>query len=454
MPKTDIQRRATAGAVVALLALAALAATGGAAPARTEATAASATGKVVVTFRAGASAADQRRIIQAAGATAVGSLAGNSRLLDTGGRSAPVTATALDRDPKVAYAGPDYRVHAADFIPNDPGHGGAGGWQQVQWNFAGPFGVGAPAAWSIAMRDHAPGARGVTVAVIDSGVAYENYESFRRSPDLARGTFVSPHDFLSGNSHANDQEGHGTHVASTIAERTNNGIGVTGLAYNAHIMPLRVLDAQGNGSGSTVARAIVYAVVHHAQLINLSVEFDPTVRAANIPEVIGAMRYAYRRGVLIVAAAGNEARGRVSYPAAASPYALAVGASTADGCLAEYSNYGKGLALVAPGGGADAPFSDDPADAAHCHPSGQGRDVVQETFSGNHRKSRLDGFEGTSFAAPHVTAAAALLIATGRLGRHPSPTRITARLLSTAQNIGPSARYGAGLLDIPAALGP
>jgi serine protease len=412
---------------------------------------------VIVGFRASTTRADRAAAERATGtAYADGFPGGTQKLRIVGKRGVAATLAGLRRRSEVQYALPDYRVHASDFVPNDPGFGGPAGWQRVQWNFVGPNSVNAPAAWSTAIRDGAPGGRGVTIAQIDSGAAFENHGGLHRSPDLARASFVAPWDFLRGNRHPDDLEGHGTHVASTLVEETNNGVAVTGLAYNARVMPLRVLDANGNGDGSTVARAIRYAVKHHARVINLSVEFDTTVHAADIPDVLGAMRYAYNHGVVMVAAAGNEGRATVSYPAA-SQYAIAVGATTADGCLADYSNFGSGLALVAPGGGSDAPFSDDPYDSGHCNPNNPPREVTQETFVRNPNRFRLIGFEGTSFGTPHVTAAVALLLATHRLGRHPTPAQIKARLMSTARDIGPPGfdrHYGAGLLDLQAALAP
>ena len=135
---------------------------------------------------------------------------------------------------------------------------------------------------------------------------------------------------------------------------------------------------------------------------------------------------------------------------------VAVGASTEHGCLADYSNDGSGLTLVAPGGGADANLPGDP----NCHAeSPAGRDVFQVTFTGSspRRFGMPGGYEGTSMAAPHVAATAALIIASGVLGRHPSPAQIVARLRATARKLGgggDEALYGAGLVDAAAATAP
>jgi len=238
----------------------------------------------------------------------------------------------------VVWAVPDYRARAAGgLIPNDPGDGSApGDWQALQWNFDGPFGVNAPQAWANVAADGAPGGKGVIVAVLDTGVAYAKRGAFLRSPDFSRYGFVGGYDFIAHNDLPNDRNGHGTFVAGTIAEATNNRYGVTGLAFAARIMPVRVLDSEGEGEASTIAEGVRYAVRNGARVINLSLEFSSNVTASDIPELIEALRYARRRGVLVVAAAGNEAHSAIAYPARA-PDVVAVGASTEHGCLADYS---------------------------------------------------------------------------------------------------------------------
>jgi serine protease len=374
-----------------------------------------------------------------------------------GGASVSSALARLRRERNVAWAVPDYIAHAAGaIIPDDPGTSHApGGWRDLQWNFAGEFGVGAPEAWANVAAEGAPGGRGVTVAVLDTGIAYANRGPFRRSPDFSVHEFVRGHDFVSGGPFPNDRNGHGTFVASTIAEATNNGKGLTGLAFGVHLMPVRVLDSQGEGEASTIARGVLFAVHHGAQVINLSLEFSPGVTASDIPELIEALRYAHRRGVLVVGAAGNEGHTAIAFPAHA-PTVVSVGATTEHGCLAGYSNDGTGLTLVAPGGGADASLPGDP----NCRPEvPPGRDIFQVTFSGSSPRvfGLPTGYEGTSMAAPHVTAIAALVIASGVLGHHPTPTQITARLRATARKLGgpgDQALYGAGLVNAAAATAP
>ena len=129
-------------------------------------------------------------------------------------------------------------------------------------------------------------------------------------------------------------------MAGIVAESTNNGIGLTGLAYGASIMPVRVLDRYGDGNAATIARGVRYAVRHHAQVINLSLEFYPDVTAGDIPTLIDAIRYAARHNVVVVGAAGNDYATQVAYPARA-PTVISVGATTRDRCLAAYSNGGS-----------------------------------------------------------------------------------------------------------------
>jgi serine protease len=419
-------------------------------------------GRILVKYAIATPARVRAAIASNAGAGAPEVTAPHTRVLSLArGVSIATALRRLRAQRDVVWAVPDYRAHLTGtpgppLIPNDRGEGSAAGdWQQLQWNFVGPFGVNAPQAWANVAAAGAPGGKGVIVAVLDTGVAYATRGRFRRSPDFSRYGFVGGYDFIAHNRYPNDRNGHGTFVAGTIAEATNNRLSVTGLAFASRIMPVRVLDSQGEGEASTIAEGVRYAVRHRAQVINLSLEFSSSVTASDIPELIEALRYARRRGVLVVAAAGNEAHSAIAYPARA-PDVVAVGATTEHGCLADYSNDGSGLTLVAPGGGADASLPGDP----NCHAeSAAGRDVFQETFTGaSPRRFGLPtGYEGTSMAAPHVAATAALIIASGVLGKHPTPAQLIARLRSTARKLGgggDEALYGAGLVDAAAATAP
>lgn len=419
-------------------------------------------GRVIVSYEQGLTKHARASVASAARTVGGKQLPAGSRLVrPRRGETVAETIKRLRRDPRVRYAVPDYKAHTSAFFPNDAGVTGPGGWQALQWNFTGPFGVNAPEAWERAILAGAPGGRGVTVAVLDTGVAYENRGRYRRNPDMYSGRFTKPYDFVQDDRHPNDLNGHGTHVAGTIAQKTNNNLGLTGLAYGVTIMPLRVLDATGEGDASNIARAIVYAAKRKAQVINLSLEFDSSITASQIPDIVRAVRYAHKQGSIVIGAAGNAAERAIAYPARTA-YVVSVGGTTENGCEADYSNSGSGLDVVAPGGGDDAPVADNPGDLQNCHPDQEtaGRDIYQVTLT---RPPNLRTFgiprdyEGTSMSAPHVSAIAALIIATKVVGENPKPALVEQRLKQTARDLGkagPDRRYGYGLVDAAAAINP
>jgi serine protease len=372
--------------------------------------------------------------------------------------NAAATIARLKRSARVRYAVPNVVAHATStgaYLPDDPGRGvKAGRWAAVQWNFTGPAGVDAPDAWAHLIAARRPGAKGVKVAVLDTGVAYRTFGRTPASPDLAGTRFVAGHDFIGHDNYANDRNGHGTHVTSTIAETTDNGIGLTGLAYGASIMPVKVLDDLGEGDAPVIAQGVRWAADHGAKIINMSLEFDSTVTRDLIPELIDAIAYARAKGVLVVAASGNEGDPAVAYPAR-NDNVLSVGGTTEHGCLADYSNTGHGLDLVAPGGGDDAERTD-PGCAYGGKP---GRNIAQMTLIGVH-KDKIGiphSYEGTSMAVPHVSATAALVVASGILGADPSAAAIEHRLEATARDLGPAGydkSYGWGLINAAAATDP
>jgi serine protease len=428
----------------------ALAAPAAAAPYRSD--------EVIVRYAEGTSQSQANSALHRTG-TAAGETAGpGAQVLQIrDGQSVHDTVRELGHQAGVSYAVPNYVAHAAGLVPDDPGRGRTpGGWQGVQWNFLAAVGIDAPDAWTNAAALGAPGGRGVTVAVLDTGVAYENRGQFRRSPDFAASTFVPGYDFVDLDRHPDDLNGHGTFIAGVIAEATNNRRNLTGIAYGAKVMPVRVLDSDGLGDAASIGRGIRWAVNRGARVINLSLEFDPSTPRSQIPEVLNAIAFAHRRGAVVVAASGNEAERAIAYPARAGGV-ISVGATTEHMCLADYSNTGSGLDLVAPGGGADADIPEDPI---HCRPASRpGHDIYQLTFSGSsvRRFGLPSGYQGTSMATPHVSATAALVIATGILGRRPTPDAVEKRLEATARDLGTpgyDSRYGYGLLNAAAATQP
>jgi serine protease len=411
-------------------------------------------GEVIVRYEDGTSASVESALERATGTKPEQTLPGGSEQLEIeDGESVPETLSELRRDPNVAYAVPNHIARAAQFIPNDP-------YLPRQWNLIGQYGIGMTEAWSLAAAAGVPGGAGVVVAVLDSGVAFENFGRYRRAPDLNRSTFVHPWDFVDHDRHPNDHYGHGTHVTGTIAQATNNGLGVAGVAYGVRIMPLKVLNDFGEGDSVAIARAIRYAARKGADVINLSLEFDRRVIADEIPEILSALRFAHARGAVIVGAAGNTGKKflrRVAYPARATDV-IAVGATTRHGCLSEYSSFGADLDVVAPGGGVDAePVTTE--EVGRCKPETWGSWIYQQTFLGAsvRRFGLPPTYEGTSMASPHVAGIAALIIATRRLGDRPTPNAIQAHLQATARDLGRpgfDSRYGWGLVDAAGALRP
>lgn len=329
----------------------------------------------------------------------------------------------FNRLPMVEYAEPNYIAHAF-MAPNDPLY-------QYQWHMGN---IQAESAWEIQT-----GNSSVVVAVVDTGVAYENYGSFMLAPDLADTNFVPGYDFVNNDSHPNDDDSHGTHVTGTIAQSTNNNTGTAGLAFNAAIMPVKVLNAEGTGTYEAIASGIKWAADNGADVINLSLG-----GGVDSPTMSDAVRYAYLKGVTIVAAAGNNGISRVSYPAAYDAYVIAVGATRYDNTRSKYSNYGSALDLVAPGGDVNVDQNGD----------GYGDGVLQNTFNPDTKNPGEFSywfFQGTSMAAPHVSGVAALLISNGVTG----PDEVRNVLQTTAKDLGTTGRdnyYGYGLVDAYAAL--
>jgi serine protease len=421
-----------------------------------------ATDSLIVAFKPGANTRAARASLDALGADATRKATRRTALVRLRpGQSVQAVAKRLERRGDVSFVRPNYLARVSDaFVPDDPGRGDAGGWQELQWNFAGTWGVNVLPAWGRLRDLGREGASGVVVAVVDTGVAYETIGRYKRSPDLEGVKIYAPYDFVGNDRHANDANGHGTHVASTIFEATNNGVGVTGLAYGATLMPLRALDSTGFGDEYTMARAIRYAAKRGAHVINLSLEFDLSLRKRDLSLILSAIRYARKQGSLVVGAAGNQGSARVAYPAR-SPDALAVGATTRRGCLAEYSDWGSGLDLVAPGGGADYLALETRAgstDLDNCSLRGAATPIYQMTFGRSLRRFGLPGgYVGTSMATPHVSAVAAMVIASGIVGENPTPDEIALQLTSTARDLGlpgKDRRYGNGLVDAAAAITP
>ena len=293
------------------------------------------------------------------------------------------TVQELQRDPRGVYADLNYRVRAQE-VPNDPY------WPQ-QWALVK---IGAPAAWDIAHSSS-----DMVVALLDTGV-YLGHPDLQTSlwtnvgeiPDNGidddhngkaddvhgwhffhqwNGSVQEPYE----NRVIDDDNGHGTHVAGIVGAETNNGIGIASVSRGARVMIVKVLDEKGDGWYSDVAAGVVYAVDNGAKIINLSLGGEEPSQVLQ-----DAINYAYRKGALLVAAAGNDDRA-VYYPAA-SENVVAVVATDANDQRMSFSNHGPEVDIAAPG------------------------ENIISTWP------FLDLYyykRGTSMAAPHVSGAAALL---------------------------------------------
>ncbi|MGH1395496.1 MAG: S8 family peptidase [Trichormus sp.] len=276
-----------------------------------------------------------------------------------------------------------------------------------QWNL---HQIGVEGAWSQTKGS------GVTVAVIDTGVT--------KVRDLSETKFVKGYDFVNDKEEASDDNGHGTHVAGTIAQATNNKYGVAGIAYEAKLMPLKVLSAYGGGTVADIAEAIKFAADKGADVINMSLGGGGESQLLK-----EAINYAHKKGVIIIAAAGNENENSASYPAR-YPNVIGVSAFGPNGEKASYSNFGAGVDISAPGG----------SDAGT---------ILQETINEEGEGVFL-GLQGTSMASPHVAGVAALVKAQGIQ----EPEEILKVLKQSARVIQDDSLnyYGAGQLNAEAAV--
>jgi len=338
-------------------------------------------------------------------------------------------------DPNVEYAEPNYFAYAL-MSPNDP-------LFHYQWNLnSSEFGgINAEKAWDISTGS------GVVVAVIDTGIAFEDYcfgskrrpTCYYKAPDLANTCFVPGIDIVNNDLHPNDDHFHGTLVAGVVAQSTNNNMGVAGVAYDSCLMPVKVLDKSGGGTYADIAEGIIWAADHGAQVISLSLGGTSGSQVLK-----DAVSYADSKSVIIVAAMGNDGEDLLIYPAAYEEV-IAVGATQFDKSLAPYSNYGPTVDIVAPGGNKNVDQNKD----------GKPDGIIQNTFDPELRDPRYFGYfslTGTSLATPHVSGIAALIIAYGNAN---TPDEVRAALEETANDLGAPGRddvFGYGLVDADAAL--
>jgi subtilisin family serine protease len=310
------------------------------------------TGAWLVRFRSDVTDTDATRVVKSSGATELGDLDEiKTHVVDVpSGRQARFLQQ-LAHDPRVLSVEQDGTAQTT-IIPRDP-H-----WQQA-W---GPRVVRAPAAWNFTT-----GRAMTIIAIVDTGVD-------RNQPDL-RGRVLRGWDFQNDDATPNDDNGHGTAVAGVAAAAANDGTGIAGMCWHCRILPVKVLNANGSGSHSNIAAGIVWAAKHGADVINLSLA-GPNPSTA----VADAVQYARARGVVVVAAAGNEGTNRRYYPASL-PGVISVGATNSSDRLYSWSNRGSWTKVSAPG----------------CAVTGSTHPV------------RWTWWCGTSFATPMVAGIAALM---------------------------------------------
>lgn len=467
-------------------------------PVRQASAAQSGTDRIIVKYRAGTAAALDRsaKLSTVQSALTRASLSGGAarastlgpqvvRRLGVGadvirlqGRLAPAelqrVLKELKADPAVQYAEADVKLRRSELragdvqpalAPNDPYY------QQYQWHLHDATGgINAPAAWDVSQGE------GVVVAVLDTGILpqhpdlvgnlLEGYdfisdaETSRRATDdrvpgaQDYGDWVENDNECYSGSLAEDSSWHGTHVAGTVAEQTNNGVGMAGVAHKAKVLPVRVLGKCG-GYLSDIADAITWASggtvvgvpanANPAEVINMSLGGSGSCDGTYQDAINGAIS----RGTTVVVAAGNETDNASKYRPASCDGVVTVGATRITGGITYYSNYGTRVDLSGPGGGG----------SVDGNPGGyiwqSGSDAATTPASGSYSYM---GMGGTSMASPHVAAVAALvqsaLIAKGKDPLAPAAMRTL--LKETARpfpvSIPTATPIGTGIVDAKAAL--
>jgi serine protease len=344
----------------------------------------------------------------------------------------------------VYWAEPHY-IRKITWTPNDP-------YFPIQWNLD-SLHCNLPFAW-----DFVPGgSQGVKIGILDTGIAFEYHQIpeyeldevvswdgfYHPAPDLSETHFSQGYDAVHQDNHPNDQNGHGTHVAGIIAQTTNNGYGTAGISFNSTLVPIQGADYTGTLLEAWIIDGIGYAVNSGVKVLNMSFGGADSSHMEHL-----ALIEADERGIILVASTGNSGSGGLLYPAA-FPEVISVGATDWADSLAYYSTYGLGIDLVAPGGNLEVDLNNDG------YPDG----ILQETYyrlQTGSEKAHVDSFafyffHGTSMAAPHVSAASALLVSLGVI----DPPSVKDILIETSLDLGPPGYdifYGYGRLRVDGAV--
>ncbi|MBT2756694.1 S8 family serine peptidase [Mesobacillus foraminis] len=349
--------------------------------------------QLIVKFKADADSAKRQRILESIKLKELSSIdKGDTSLISVPkGTDLEGVAKALLKNKEIVYVEPNYRVET-QYTPSDPGY-------SKQWYLKK---IQAPKAW-----DQSKGSSSITVAVIDAGVQTSH-------PDL-KGRIVSPYNAVTGGSTFTPDD-HGTHVAGTIAASINKS-GVAGVAPNVKIMPINVFSGE-YGSTYAVIDGIYYAADHNANVINMSLGGYSYSYSLEY-----AIAYARSKGVLVVAAAGNDDTSQYTYPAAL-PNVIGVSATDSRDRITDFSNYGNYIDFAAPG------------------------EDIYSTVTG----SKYQYMDGTSMASPVVSGVAALILSKNPLL---SPSEVESIMKSSAADLGNSGwdyYYGYGRVDANKAL--
>lgn len=316
----------------------------------------------------------------------------------------PRVVEALSHNPNVEYAEPN-GIATITLDPNDPYdntscYNTSGGTCVKQWGWGK---IQAYNAWGVTT-----GSTSVKVAVVDTGIDNAH-------PDLP--AVVAQKDFVNGDNNAEDDNGHGTHVAGTIGARTNNSVGVAGMNWSVSLLAAKVLNASGSGSYTAISNGITWAADNGAKVINLSL-------GGSLPSTTlqQAVDYAWSKGVVVVAAAGNSGRSSKSYPAAYTN-AIAVAATDENDAKASFSNYGSNwVDVAAPGVRILSTLPD--------------TTVYLNSQYGYYKN--YDALNGTSMATPHVAGLAALVWAKGSCTTN---SCVRGKIESTADAISGTGTY-------------
>lgn len=344
--------------------------------------------------------------------------------------AASTVAVTLNQNPLVAYAEPNY-LRAAHFVPNDPLY-------ELQWHLTGPV---MQQAWDLALGTN------VIVAVLDTGISYRHGDGYARAPDLVDTAILPGYDFVNDDEYPDDDNHHGTHIAGTIAQSTNNFLGGAGVAPGCTLMPVKVLNENGYGDTSDIVDGIYYAVNNGAQIINMSLGGPRSNRGRRrdrsaIEEE--AVDYAVSQGVTIICSAGNDASDLPNYPAAYEA-CISVSACKYDQAFADaYSNFGLEVDICAPGGDYNEDLNGDG------NPDG----IYQQTHDGtNFMDFDFYFADGTSSAAAFASGVAALVVSSA--SKPLTPAEVRDILQSSAIDLGDPGWdqfYGWGLVNPLAAV--